>query len=188
MNKNQVIAFAVFAVFLNLGVFFLLNRPEEVVSTPNPENNPPVTSATTTSPVGTTSVKIALLDTTGTGIGKSRGCDTVTMVTRTVATTTAPLTAALKELFAYPEGMQPSTMYNFIARTKGTLKFDHATVENGAANIYLTGSLSGLAGVCDDPRAAIQLEETALQFPTVEKVQLYLNGTATTLTPNEKGE
>jgi hypothetical protein len=136
----------------------------------------------------TTSIKIALLNTTGTGTGKARGCDNITMVTRTVSATSAPLTAAMQALFAEPAGTEPSQAYNFIARTSSTLKFDHATIANGTAKVYVTGSLSGLAGVCDDPRAQIQIEETALQFPTVQKVEIYLNNKLTTLTPNEKGE
>ncbi|MFZ2887201.1 MAG: GerMN domain-containing protein [Minisyncoccia bacterium] len=132
-------------------------------------------------------IKIALLDTTGAGAGKKRGCDAVNMVTRTVPKSPAVLDAALKALFAEPTTpAQPDTAFNFIARTNSTLKYDHATITNGTANIYLLGSLSGLAGVCDDPRAAAQIEETALQFGAVTKVQLYLNGTATNLTPSQQ--
>jgi hypothetical protein len=151
-------------------------------------NVPSLPTTTEQNTTETIKVKIALLDTTGNGGGPIVGCDTLTMVDRTVPKTSAPLTAALQTLFAEPEGAQPGTQYNFIARTKSTLKFDRATVENGTANIYLTGKLSGLAGVCDDPRAQIQIEETALQFATVQKVQIYLNGKAATLTPSEKGE
>jgi spore germination protein GerM len=184
MNNSQwLIAVLLVAVVAFAGIAFwgVQRSVSPVDNTPN-TTTPDVSSATTTK------IKIALLDTTGNGSGESRGCDNVTMVERSVPKTSAPLSAALQTLFAEPEGTQPSTAYNFIARTKNTLKFDHATVVNGTASIYLTGSLSGLAGVCDDPRAQIQLEETALQFSTVQKVQIYLNGKATTLTPSEKGE
>jgi hypothetical protein len=177
--KNIVIGVLALIIVLG-GAYVFLNKPAtgpEVVNNGGGGTNTEV-------PATSTQVKIALLDTTGSGSGKSRGCDNVVMATRTVPATSAPLTAALKALFAEPEGTQPSTAYNFIARTKSTLKFDHATVVDGTANIYLTGSLSGLAGVCDDPRASIQLEETALQFATVKKVQLYLNGTTTKLMPS----
>jgi hypothetical protein len=142
---------------------------------------------TSTAAVETMQVKIALLDTTGNGSGKQVACDTLAMENRTVPKSTGVLTEAMKALFAEPATpSQPDPKYNFIARTNSTLKFDHATIENGTANIYLTGSLSGLAGTCDDPRASFQIKETALQFSTVKKVQLYLNGTATTLIPSEK--
>lgn len=187
MNKNYIVgSFAVVILIAGAFLFFNIDKQEVVPADQTP-------TATTTDTTGqaqntTTSIKIALLDTTGSGTGKSRGCDNVAMVSRTVAATTTPLTAALQTLFAEKEGAQPSAEYNFIARTAKTLKFDHATVASGTANIYLTGSLSGLAGVCDDPRAQIQLEETALQFATVQKVQIYLNNKLTTLTPSEKGE
>jgi spore germination protein GerM len=177
MQKNILIAGLVGVIVVGGFAYWMTTGTISNVPTTNQQN----TSETT-------AVKIALLDTTGNGGGPVVGCDTLTMVERTVPKTSAPLTAALQTLFAEPEGAQPGTHYNFIARTKNTLKFDHATVENGTANIYLTGSLSGLAGVCDDPRAQIQIEETALQFATVQKVQIYLNNKATVLTPSEKGE
>jgi hypothetical protein len=175
----KIIATLVVSVLILVAGFFL-------VVIPNPDTN--TTATTTPETAQSMQVKIALLDTTGNGTGKPRGCDTVTMATRVVPKSTTPLHAALDALFAEPDGTQPSAAYNFIARTRNTLKFDRATIIEGTAQIYLTGSLSGLSGVCDDPRAAIQIEETALQFTTVKKVQLYLNGEVTTLTPNQKGE
>jgi hypothetical protein len=137
-------------------------------------------------PGETTSVKVALLDYSGESGGKQRGCDRVVMVDRTIAATQAPLTAALVELFDnVPESVGEYS--SFMPKTAATLQFDSATVLGGVARIYLTGSLSGLAGVCDDPRAKIQIEETALQFPTVQSVELYLNGELTELQPNEQG-
>ena len=185
MNKAFIITTIALIVLL-VGAFVVWNQPVKA-PTVGEESGTSTTTTQTPPANGTSQIKIALLDTTGNGTGTSRGCDNINLVTRSVATTTAPLTSALAALFAEPEGSQPSATYNFIARTKSTLKFDHATVVNGTANIYLTGSLSGLAGVCDDPRAAIQLEETALQFPTVKKVQLFLNNASTTLTPSEQG-
>lgn len=143
-------------------------------------------SISTTSPAQSSTVSIALLDTAGTSGGTKRGCDRVVMTSRTITPTTAPLTAAMKELFSISEE-NVGGWFNYIARTKNTLKFERAIVENGTAKIYLTGNLSGLAGVCDDPRAAIQIEETARQFPTVKDVKIFLNGAETTLVPSEKG-
>ena len=139
----------------------------------------PVGSATTTS------IKIALLDTDGTTNGTSRGCDKVVLVDRKVASTTAPLTAALKELFSIST-TSISGWYNFIDKTNETLKFDHVTVATGTASVYLKGRLSGLSGVCDDPRAQIQIEETSLQFKTVQQVKIFLNGKETNITPSER--
>lgn len=133
----------------------------------------------------TLQIKLAMLDTTGEGAGKKRGCDAVVMVTRETSATSAPLSAAMQALFA-EDKEQTDGAFNYIARTNETLHFERATVANGTASIYLSGSLTGLAGVCDDPRAQIQIEETALQFPTVQKVDIYLNGVKDSLTPSER--
>jgi hypothetical protein len=145
-----------------------------------------IASTTSTTEVGAiSSVKIALLDTEGTTDGKSRGCDKVVLVDRQVAPTSAPLSAALKELFSIST-TTVSGWFNFIDRTNETLMFDHVTVATGTANVYLTGELSGLSGVCDDPRTQIQIEETALQFPTVSQVKIFLNEKETNITPSQK--
>jgi len=182
MNKTAIAILLVIAVIVLSILIFrkdtvdmdpIDNVPGENIANNNNDELPEVSE-----------VKIALLDTEGDNGGKERGCDTVAMVTRQIASTPAPLTAAMRELFALDESTVGG-FYNFIANTNDTLAFDRATVENGTAKIYLTGSLSGLAGVCDNPRAAIQIEETALQFRTVSQVELYLNGVKTTLTPSE---
>jgi len=131
-------------------------------------------------------VTIALLDYSGESDGKERGCDKVVFVERNVPQTEAPLNAALDELFSFTDTTVEG-WNNFIAKTRDTLSFQRATIENGVASIYLTGELSGLAGVCDNPRAKIQIEETALQFPTVDKVNIYLNGKITDLQPDGRG-
>lgn len=134
----------------------------------------------------TTEVKLALLNPDiPEGEDPDRGCDMVAMVSRDIPETEAPLTAALEELFSL-ERESIEGFNNFIARTNDTLSFDRAEVQNGTAHIYLQGELSGLAGVCDNPRAKIQIEETALQFATVEDVQIYLDGEPTELQPNER--
>lgn len=145
----------------------------------------------TTSPSGAQggetvdTVSLAVLDITDEGTGERYGCDFVAYVERSVAPTSAPLTAALQELFAVPT-TDVDGYYNFIARTHDTLSFARAEVQNGAAHIYLEGELSGLTGVCDDPRTRIQIEQTALQFATVDDVVLYLNGEPTDLVPSQR--
>lgn len=178
MNTNLIIAAAVALILLVGGTYLYTQRtaggPE--AETPAAQENPDEMD-----------IQVALLDTTGRGPGKKLGCDAVNMVTRTIPRTEAPLTAALQLLFAEPEGELGGTAYSFIARTRETLQFDRAEVIDGVARIYLTGELSGLAGICDDPRAEIQIEETALQFPTVTSVKIYLNETETSLTPARQG-
>jgi hypothetical protein len=132
-------------------------------------------------------VSIALLDPDRESGIKERGCDLVALVSRDIEPTTMPLTAAMEMLFSL-DRTDVEGFYNFMAKTNDTLSFDRTAVENGIARIYLTGELSGLAGVCDDPRAQIQIEETALQFPTVHTVEIYLNGELTDLRPDARGQ
>lgn len=136
-------------------------------------------------PAGTVSqVTLMMLDReVPDGEEPERGCDLLAPITRDIEPTQAPLTAAMEELFAINR-TDVQGFYNFLANTNDTLSFERAAVTNGTANIYLTGELTGLAGVCDNPRAAIQIEETARQFSTVEDVQIYLNDEPTDLMPS----
>jgi hypothetical protein len=192
MKQNALIAVFVIAIAAAL-VFWAgaMSRNDDLSGQTNGTNESVATSTdgstATGTPVSTSRVKIALLDPDHKQGTKERGCDTVVMVDRTIPATSAPLTAALKQLFSEKE-LWINGLYNFISKTRDTLFFDRATVENGVAKIYLTGNLGGLSGVCDDPRAAAHIEETALQFPTVQKVELYLNGERTSLVPSEKGD
>lgn len=130
-------------------------------------------------------ITLALLDRdVAEGEEPERGCDMVAPITRNIEPTRAPLTAAMEALFSL-ERTDVQGFYNFIAKTNDTLSFDRARVEDGTAHIYFSGELSGLAGVCDNPRPRIQIEEIALQFATVEDVQLYLNEEPTDLSPTE---
>lgn len=172
------------AVFVH--VTYVATGPDEAVYVDIAEE-----MAVSISYVGSTAevseVQIALLDTELSTTGKQRGCDRVVMVERSITPTEAPLSATLGLLFSL-NTEEVDGYHNFIASTHDTLSFERAAVEDGVAHIYLRGELSGLAGVCDNPRAAIQIEETALQFSTVSSVQLYLNGEATDLIPSERGE
>lgn len=182
-NFLLTIAIALIALFFILGMWMQNSAGVDlgaITPTTTPEAiEPPPTAATS-------SVLLAMLDTAQISNGLSRGCDKVVMVNQQIPPTTAPLTAVMNALFA----ISTTTVqgwFNYIPRTSATLQFSNATVVNGTANIYLTGSLSGMAGVCDDPRTEIQIQETALQFESVQHVQLYLNNQAvTTLAPSMK--
>lgn len=190
MSKTAyAIITALVAIIVIGGALLFSSRTQPTQSTDLPagEGNATSTPNEGQEAAETSKVKVALLDYTGEMDGKQRGCDIVVLAERTVPATTAPLTAALKALFA-TKADEGGGLSSFMPKTAATLTFDRATVASGVASIYLEGSLTGLAGVCDDPRAKIQIEETALQFPTVQTVKLYLNGVETDLQPNEKGE
>lgn len=186
MNTKNVMLTVVIAIVAVLFIRYMWTRnsaPVDMnaaVPTSTPATSTPLSSA------ATSSVLLAMLDTEHVSNGPSRGCDTVVMVSQQIPSTTAPLTAAMNALFAIST-TSVQGWFNYIPRTSATLTFAGATVVNGTANIYLSGSLSGLAGVCDDPRTEIQIEETAKQFPTVQQVQLYLNNQpVNTLAPSMK--
>jgi hypothetical protein len=52
---------------------------------------------------------------------------------------------------------------------------DGVNIKEGEAIIHLSGQTL-LGGECDTPRVITQLEATALQFSTVERVSISLNG------------
>lgn len=106
--------------------------------------------------------------------GKKRGCDNVVFIEREVSRTPAVLNATLAEMFNYSE--DPGFLPGNFVKTQSGVSFDRAEIENGVAKVYLNGETGPLAGVCDNPRLQIQVEEAALQFSTVNSVEIYLNG------------
>lgn len=140
----------------------------------------------------TTKIKIAWLNPDGNlpnevKPGDISGCDHVVLQDRTVPQTQAPLTAALNVLLADKTNSTPgNALYNYLA--KGNLKLASVAIVSGIAKIYLTGIAPSLGGVCDDPRLFIQVAQTARQFSTVQKVELYVNGAKNDGSSNLKGE
>ncbi len=115
-----------------------------------------------------------------------RGCDAVVFVPHRVARTTDPLTAALDTLFAIDRDSVQGARH-FLSKTNETLSLDRTLVSDDVAHVYLEGSLSGLRGVCDNPRAKIQIEETARRVTGLDSVALFLNGERTRLQLDERG-
>lgn len=135
-------------------------------------------------PPSTTTVPLAFL--TAPDDTPDRGCDNVMFIPHRVPRTATPLTVALDTLFAIErDSVGPAR--HFLARTNETLSLDHVHVDGDTAHVYLEGRLSGLRGVCDNPRAKIQIEETARRVSGAESVVLYRNGTRTTLQPDGRG-
>jgi hypothetical protein len=92
-----------------------------------------------------------------------------------VAPTRAPLTAAIRALLALDERTYgQSGLYN--ALYQSDLQLEGVDLNNGQATIRLTGEVQ-VGGVCDHPRVEAQLEQTALQFSTVDRVEVMVNGT-----------
>ncbi|MFW5749063.1 MAG: LysM peptidoglycan-binding domain-containing protein [Chloroflexota bacterium] len=107
--------------------------------------------------------------------GMEIGCgDSLVPVTVDIAPTTAPLTAALEQIFAIDERTyEQSGLYNALYRSD--LQVDGIDIDNAEAIIALSGDLR-IGGVCDNPRVMQQLRQTALQYSTIDSVTITVNG------------
>lgn len=106
--------------------------------------------------------------------GKKVGCDTIYWVSRYVPNTTMPLNATLRELFAYDTDLD-FMVGNYVGN-QSNLSFSNAVINDGIAEIYLTGEVDDFSSECDSTRLQNQVAEAALQFPSVTGVLTYLNG------------
>jgi hypothetical protein len=157
---------------INLSNIIPTSTPENIAST-NPDQT-----------IATTSVSLTMLDTDQVSNGSVEGCDKVVYVNATIPPTTTPVTTALQTLFSSTSSIAQGWLH-FIPQTAATLQFQSVSITGGVASVYLSGSLTGLNGVCDNPRADIQIKRTVLQFPGITSVQLYLNNQpVATLAPN----
>lgn len=109
------------------------------------------------------------------GDGGGVGCgDSTVPVLRQFSPTVAPLTSALETLLSiHSDYYGESGLYN--ALYQSNLSLQGVNIVNGQAIINLSGQLI-TGGTCDDPRIIAQIEQTALQFATINGVQINVNG------------
>jgi hypothetical protein len=119
-------------------------------------------------------VKVPLIAVDDNGAsGMKIGCgDSVIMVDRPLSSPDA-LVQAYSELLAirtrdYGESGLVDPLY------QSTLTIKNIYVQDGIAYIHLEGEFM-MGGECDIPRVQAQLEQTALQFPEVTAVQVFIN-------------
>lgn len=110
--------------------------------------------------------------------GGSVGCGAeIFFAPHAVPKTTAVLDATYKLLFdikTLPE-IQADGFRNTVgAYTK--LFYDRVTLQNGTAKVYLTGDMYG-PGHCAEPEMNAQITQAALQYLTVNRVEVYVNNT-----------
>jgi hypothetical protein len=137
-------------------------RPTATIVPPNP------TAAEQT-------VKIFLIAPEDNGqSGPLVGCgDSVVPVTVTIPRTQGVLRAALEKLLSTKQQFYgESGFYN--ALYQSDLQLESVTINQGKAIVHLTGTVM-LGGVCDSPRFEAQIEQTALQFSTVNSVEVFVN-------------
>lgn len=102
------------------------------------------------------------------------GCgDSVVPVSVEIPATQGVLLAVLENLLALDVPYY-GTSGLFNALHQSDLQVQDVAIVEGEAQIYLTGSLL-LGGECDAPRVQAQLEQTALQFSTVQSVSIFIN-------------
>jgi hypothetical protein len=103
------------------------------------------------------------------------GCnDSAIPVRVTFEPTVAPLTAALEQLFTIDTRMYgQSGLYN--ALYQSDLMVQGIDIDDSTATINLAGSFQ-VGGTCDVPRFVEQIRQTALQFITIDSVNIFING------------
>jgi hypothetical protein len=125
---------------------------------------------------GITKVKIFLIgiDDNGSSGKKVGATDSAIPVLVDIEPTKAPLKAALTKLLSFHEPMYGQSGF-YHSLYQSDLEIKSVIIENGEAVIELTGNLR-LGGALDNPRVKAQIEETALQFDSVNKVSVFING------------
>lgn len=144
-------------------------------ATPATTQAPASGSGTTPTAATTQQIKVYLVAVNDKGKkGKKIGCDdSLVAVTRTIPSTQAPLKAALEELLSIPHEYNKELGNYWWGKD---LKLKSVSITDGVATIKISGEGPYVAGICDEPRITEQIEETAKQFPTVKKVEVFVNG------------
>lgn len=109
--------------------------------------------------------------------GGNLGCGAkIFFAPHTIPKTTAVLDATYKLLFDIKAGPEiPTDGFRNTVAGYTKLFYDRVTLENGTAKVYLTGSMYG-PGHCAEPEIQSQMIQAALQYSTVNNVEIYLNG------------
>lgn len=107
--------------------------------------------------------------------GMAVGCgDSVVPVEVQIEPTQGVLRAGLEALLQYKKQYYgESGLYN--ALYQSDLQVDQVRIVNGEAQVNLVGQMQ-LGGECDDPRFGAQIEQTVLQFNTVQSAAITING------------
>lgn len=139
----------------------------------NSDDNPATTDQGS---AGVTKVKIFLIGIDDNGAsGKKIGAnDSAIPVLVDIEPTKAPLKAALTKLLSLNEQMYGQSGF-YHSLYQSNLEIKSVIIDDGEAVIELTGNLK-LGGVLDNPRVKAQIEETALQFDSVNKVSVFIDG------------
>ena len=138
---------------------------------------PPTSVVFTPTTATEQTVQIVLIELEDNGqSGTLVGCgDSAIPINVTIPRTQGVLRAALEKLFSAKQQFYGESGY-YNALYQSNLQVDRVSIEQGKATIHLTGNVM-LGGTCDAPRVEAQIEQTALQFSTVNDVEVFVNGT-----------
>lgn len=101
------------------------------------------------------------------------GCTSyIKFIPQQVPETQAVLNATYEWLFN--NNYQTSQYSNIVPTQQTTLNYQSVEIVNGVAKVYLTGSVMEYG--CAFAGFAGQIEQAALQYPTVSDIEVYLNG------------
>ncbi|MCD5389841.1 MAG: hypothetical protein LR005_00410 [Candidatus Pacebacteria bacterium] len=90
-----------------------------------------------------------------------------------VPQTTGVMGATYEKLFSL--SYEPLNTYRNTLHGYNQLEYQSVSLVGGVAKVYLTGNMYG-PGHCAEPEMRAQISQAALQFPTVNTVEVYLNG------------
>jgi hypothetical protein len=101
-------------------------------------------------------------------------CDEVSAVEREVSKTQAVARAALNALLAGPT--QAETNQGLTTNIPNGVELNDIRIENGTAYVDFSEELNQVGGSCSVTAIRAQIEETLLQFPTVDDVVISVSG------------
>lgn len=121
-----------------------------------------------------TTINVPLVNNNSIGQFGPFGCGAyISFIPRQVPETSAVLNATYNWLFSNPSSFDGGNFHNVIA-TQTNLDFQSVEIINGTAKVYLTGSVMG--NHCADATFGAQIEQAAFQYPTVNDIEVYVNG------------
>lgn len=123
-----------------------------------------------------TTIQVPLIREASEGSSNIIGCGAeIFFAPHAVPKTTAVLDATYQLLFNIKSAPEiPSDEFRNTVGTYTKLFYDRVTLDNGIAKVYLTGEMYG-PGHCAEPELRAQMIQAALQYPTVNRVEILLN-------------
>lgn len=186
-SKTTIFLIAILGIIITLGLIFTANYLMDSSMTKNSQNDSDSNknsridirdsfkpSPSTLKNVQTTKIYLISLGDEGKS-GEEIGCgDSIVAVDKKISKDRKQLEGSIEKLLSLNQREDPdSGLYD--ALYQSNLKLEVVSVVDGNAEINLTGELK-VAGVCDNPRIEEQIRRTAIQFPEVKSVEVFVNG------------